>query len=360
MTIPPDILADIAAALDAMPDPTRQRQVDALEAELASRFASCEAVAVASGTAALHTALHVLGVGPGDDVLVPALSVVMSVAPITYCGARPVFVDCSADGPGMDMGDLERKITPRSRAVLPVHLWGRTANLLDVLEVAADHGLPVVEDACQAQGSTIDGRAAGTLTDLGCFSMKDGKVLWSGEGGYLLTDDSVVAARCRAFRSHGLPPPVGEPPALGHNYRLAEPLSALARGNLHRFDTLLARRRGLHDVLAAALADVPGVRVLPAPDDQGWNRFCLLAALDVPRPREFAARLAAVGVVNSVGSFHLIPANQRPVFAWADPAPCPRAAALVDRTLAVSLSDADDETSVLERARIIRQEALSW
>ena len=220
-----------ARLLPTLPDPAAGRQVAKLERELADRFDVAAAVVVSSGTAALHTALAALGIGPGDEVLVPALSVVMSAAPIVYTGARPVFVDCIPDGWDLDYADLEAKASHATRAVMPVHLWGRLTDRDRLRRFATKRGLHIVEDACQAQGSSIGGRAAGTLGTVGCFSLKDGKIMWSSEGGYLLTNDPDLAGRSRAFRSHWQTPPPGQPPMaqLGHNYRLAEPLAVLAR-----------------------------------------------------------------------------------------------------------------------------------
>lgn len=171
-------------------------------------------------------------------------------------GATPVFVDSTIEGPGIDLADLDAKMTDRSRAVMPVHLWGRAGNTAAVCDAARHRGLLVIEDACQAAGTQLGGHPAGTLGDAGCLSTKDGKVLWSGEGGAILTDDDALAERCRAHRTHWQAHPRRPAPAeLGHNYRLAEPLAALARHNLARFDDLLAHRRHQSQLLTRLVAD---------------------------------------------------------------------------------------------------------
>jgi perosamine synthetase len=348
--------------LAVMPDPAAGRQVTELERSLAQRFEVAHAVAVSSGTGALHTALVGLGIGPGDEVLVPALSVVMSAAPIRYTGARPVFVDCKPDGDDFDYTDMEAKTSDATVAVMPVHLWGRLVEPHRLLAFAAERRLKVVEDACQAQGSRISGRPAGTLGTVGCFSLKDGKIIWSGEGGYLLTNDPALADRCRAFRSHWQNPPPGLAPQaeIGHNYRLAEPLAVLARANLDRFADLLARRRRQTDLLLSLLDGTPGVVPIHPGRDEEWNGYSPLARLMLPAPRAFCERLAARGVPNSVGTFRLVPTDRRPPFVHPTRPPCRNAAAVIDTTLAVVVTDHDSDQQVSEYAETIIREARRW
>jgi dTDP-4-amino-4,6-dideoxygalactose transaminase len=355
------LTAQLADLLAAMPDPAGDTHVAALEKELADRFGTRHAVAVASGTAALHTALAVAGIGPGDEVLVPALSVIMSVAPIIHAGAHPVFVDSTPDGTDFDYTDLAAKLRPATRAVLPVHLWGRTGDAGTLGSWADDHHLLVIEDACQAQGSQTAGRFAGTHGAIGCFSMKDGKLLWCGEGGYLLTDDDTYAAAARSYRSHGLPPPPdGSPPRLAYNYRLAEPLALIARDNLTRFYDLLARRQRQTALLGELLAGTPGLHLPTVPTGQRWNGYSFLATVTLPQARTFCEHLASLGVPNSVGTFRLIAADRRrELTAFAGP-PCGNAAAMIDRTLAVVLTDHDDEQRLTSYAQTIDREARAW
>ncbi|ROO51621.1 dTDP-4-amino-4,6-dideoxygalactose transaminase [Micromonospora sp. Llam0] len=340
---------------------TGTAHTEALERELAAQFGVRHAVAVASGTAALHTALAALDLGPGDDVLVPALSVVMSVAPVIHAGARPIFVDCTPDGTDFDHDDLATKITAATRAILPVHLWGRVGDSVRLLRLARRYGVDVVEDACQAQGTQVGGRHAGTFGTIGCFSMKDGKVLWSGEGGYLLTDRDDLYAYARSFRSHHQPPYPGvRATRPGHNYRLAEPLAAVARANLARFDALLARRRRQAGLLRELLSGTPGIEVVDVSAEQQWNGYSLLASVTLPAPRAFCEHLARQGVPNSVGTFRLVPADRQPVFAGLPTTPCRNAAAVVDRTLAVVLNDHDHDGRLDRYAKTIIREARRW
>jgi perosamine synthetase len=336
--------------------------VERYERELADYFEIEHAVAVSSGTAALHCAVHALEIGPGDEVLVPAVSVVMSVAPVLYAGAVPVFVDCGPDGAGVDLHDLEAKITERTRAVMAVHLWGRTGDLLGLVECARTNGLRVIEDACQAVGSRVDGQLAGTFGDLGCLSTKDGKILWSGEGGAVLTRHQDLADDCRAFRTHWQAPPAGQAPhaKLGHNYRLAEPLAALARTNLARLDDLLAVRRHQSWLLTSLLSDALGIGLIRQDWDEEWNWHSPVLRLGLSRSREFTTHLSGLGVPNSVGTFGLISAEQRPVFADYARGPCLRARAVLDSTLAVVIGEQDADDRIRVFAATITEEAARW
>jgi dTDP-4-amino-4,6-dideoxygalactose transaminase len=353
------ITSALAAVLQTMPDPLAGDQVKHYEEELAAYFGVAHAVAVASGTAALHTTLLGSGIGPGDEVLVPALSVVMSASPVTYTGATPVFFDCTPDGTDVDYDDLAAKISPRAKAIMPVYLWGRVGDPARLVSLMREHGLRMIEDACQAQGTRIGGKLAGTFGDAGCFSTKDGKLLWSGEGGFILTSDTALAEWCRAFRTHCQTPPTGQVPLsfTGHNYRLAEPLAAIARANLARFPQLLERRQQQTRLLLVLLTDIDGIEVLPIPAD--WNGYAPLARLHVARPREFSVHLAELGVPNSIGTFHLRACDQRPMFASQGP-PCTNAAAFIESLLAPVITDHDDDERIQRHADIITTEAAKW
>ncbi|MEV4091078.1 DegT/DnrJ/EryC1/StrS family aminotransferase [Streptosporangium saharense] len=362
--IPPPPSADariFQAVLDRMPNPVGQIETTALENELAAAFGTAHAVTVSSGTAALHTALIACGIGSGDEVLLPAATVMMTVAAVTEAEARPVFVDTTPDGE-MDLADLRAKVTPRARAVLPVHLHGRCGGIGELVELAQRHDLTLVEDACQAQGSLYRGRPAGTFGDVGCFSLKDGKIYSAGEGGYLLTGDSVIAERAAAYRTHWAVGASGTPAGsrLGRNYRLPELSARLARHHLSTFAGALARRRAQAALLTEAVGDLPGLAVITPSAEEEHNGYSSLWRIDMAEPRAFSLRLADAGVPNSVGTFGLCAASVHPACRYLDPAPCPVAENTIDRLLAVVLSSGDTETDLRARARIIQREARTW
>ncbi|GAA3875323.1 DegT/DnrJ/EryC1/StrS family aminotransferase [Streptomyces sedi] len=350
------------AALAGMPDPAGAAFTARFEHDLAEAFASRRAVAVSSGTMALHAALSAIGVGPGDEVLVPALTVIMTAAPVVQLGARPVFVDSDPATLDLDHTDAAAKVTARTKAIVPVHLWGRMGDPAGLRAFAAAEGLTVVEDAAQAAGTSRTGIKAGTLGAAGCFSMKDGKILWSGEGGFVLTDDAALAAHVRAFRSHWLTPPPGSGPQerIAFNGRLAEPLAALAQTNLRRFPALLERRRAQTAYLLRALEGADGLTPLQPATDETWNHYAPLLHIRLPRPRAFAERLAERGVPNSTGSFRLVACDTRPMFTSGDQTPCRGAAHILDHTLALILTERDDEAVLDHYAAVITREAAAW
>jgi len=223
---------------------------------------------------------------------------------------------------------------------------------------ASEHGLAVVEDAAQAVGTTRDGQRAGTV---GCFSMKDGKILWSGEGGFLLTARREVAEYARAFRSHWLPAPPGEAPLsrLATNSRLAAPLAAIALANLRRISHLVQLRQEQTRHLLHALEQTPGLVALSPAAGEEWNGFAPLLHIDLPNPRAFAEHVAQQGVPSSTGRFRLVPCDTRPMFTSPD-RPCRGAAQILDHTLAVVLTERDTETTLDRYAAVIAREATAW
>lgn len=338
-----------------------ESEVTAYERELAAHLGVEHVVAVSSGTAALHTGLDAVDVGRGDEVLVPALAVVMSVAPIVHLGARPVFVDCNPAGTDFDYDDLSRKTSEHTAAVVPVHLWGRAGDLTRLGHFADDRGLAIVTDACQALGTTISGVQVGTEATIGCYSTHHLKLLSTGEGGFLTTDDDELAARARAYRGHWLAPPPGQQPLtrLAHNFRLAEALAAIGRRELARLEDLIQQRIEQTALLLELLTDVRHLRPVEKPAGQRWNAYAPLLHLQLPRARQFSRHLAELGVPNSTGTFNLIPLDQRPMFT-SDTPPCTTAAAVLDGILAVVLTRQDDERRIRHHAETIAREATRW
>lgn len=285
----------------------------------------------------------------------------MSVAPIAALGARPVFIDSDPTTLDLDYADAAAKVTSRTRAIMPVHLWGRMGNPADLAGFAAEQGLTVVEDAAQAIGTERDGDQAGGVGTAGCFSMKDGKILWSGEGGFLATSHRETAEHAAAFRSHWQEvPPGGAPQSrLTTNTRLAAPLAAIALANLRRLPALVELRRAQTDHLVHALEKAPGLHA-PATGEE-WNGFAPLLHLDLPNPRAFAEHLARRGgVLNSTGSFRLVPCDTRPMFTSPDRTPCRGAAEILDHTLAMIITERDTETALDNYAVTIIREATAW
>lgn len=242
------------------------------------------AVAVSSCTAALHLAYLAAGVGPGDEVIVPALTFAATAAAVVYCGATPVFADVV--GPhrlDLDPASVERMITPRTKAVCVVHFAGYPARVQELRALCDAHGVALIEDVAHAPQAYVDGRAVGSFGLAGAFSFFSNKVLACGEGGLVATDDEAVAALARSRRSHGMTSGTwsrhtGETitydaQGLGFNYRLDEPRAALLLSRFKRLDGEIARRRELTRAYRAALAGHDGL-IIPYADEDVEHSSC--------------------------------------------------------------------------------------
>jgi dTDP-4-amino-4,6-dideoxygalactose transaminase len=234
-------------------------------------------VALNSGTSALHLALIAAGVGPGDEVITVSMTFVATSWAISYCGATPVFVDVDPVTYTMDPAEVAARVTPKTKAILPVHLYGQTADLEPLLEIGRRFGIPVVEDAAQAHGATYRGRGAGSLGQTGCFSFYPGKNLGAfGEGGAVVTNDAALATRMRCLRDHAQSTRYVHT-EIGFNYRMDGLQGAVLRIKLNYLPEWTARRvdlaRRYHDLLT----DLPILLPLAAPGrGHVWHLYVVL------------------------------------------------------------------------------------
>ena len=248
-------------------------RTESFEQAFAEHLGVRHAVALSSCTAALHLAYLAAGVGPGDEVIVPAITFVASAAAVRYCGAEPVFADVQAPHDlGLDPADVEARITPRTKAVCAVHYAGYSADVERLRALCEERGIALIEDAAHAPDATApDGAALGTIGLAGCFSFFSNKVLSCGEGGLLATNDDAVAELARTRRAHALTASTWDRHrghstgydvvALGFNYRIDEPRAALLEQRLDGLAEDVAQRRRLVHRYRELLADVPGLTV---------------------------------------------------------------------------------------------------
>jgi perosamine synthetase len=236
------------------------KYVTQFEQEFAAFCGAAHGVSTSNGTTALHLAVHSLGIGPGDEVIVPALTFVASANAVAYVGARPVFADVDPVDWTLRVDEVERLITPRTRAILPVHLYGQMARMEEIRALAATHGLWVIEDAAEAHGAAIGGQRAGSWGTVAAFSFYANKVITTGEGGMLTTDDAALAARCRQLRDHAMPPAKRYwHDEVGFNYRLTNLQAAVGVAQMARIEEFIARKRAIAARYRAALAGIPGI-----------------------------------------------------------------------------------------------------
>jgi len=267
--------------------------VDEFEKEFAAAIGAEHAVALSSGTAAIHLALLLAGVGPGDEVLVSTLTFVASVNPIVYLGATPVFIDSDRASWNMDPALLEEALDVRARrgrlprAVVVVHLYGQSADLDAIAAVCARYGVALIEDAAEALGATYRGRAPGTTGITGVFSFNGNKIITTGGGGMLVSADRSLIAHARKLATQARDPaPHYEHSEMGFNYRLSNVLAAIGRGQLRVLSERVAARRRNFAFYSAALGDMPGIEFMPEAPWGTHARWLTTLTID---PDEFGA-----------------------------------------------------------------------
>jgi perosamine synthetase len=237
------------------------------ERKLAGVMGVKHAVAVTSGTAALYLGLKAVGVGPGDEVVVPDLTFIATANAVQMAGATPVLADVDESTLTLSGASLEKAVTRSTRAVIPVHVSGRPADVKGIAAVAARHGLRIVEDAAEALCSFASGRALGSLGDAGCFSFSPNKTITTGQGGLVVTNDDGVHARLRAFKDQGRPVRgtggADVHPTVGYNFKFTNLQAAVGLGQLELLRSRIERQRAIHRLYRSALADCPGIRLPP-------------------------------------------------------------------------------------------------
>ena len=309
-------------------------EVAAFEAAFAGFVGVGHAVGVSSGTAALHLALKACGVKPGDEVITAANTFIATAEAIVYLGATPVFADVDAETQTLDVGQAEALITPKTKAIVPVHLFGHPADMDPILDLAKAHGLTVVEDAAQAHGAEYKGRRIGGLGHAACFSFYPGKNLGAyGDGGAVVTNDSALAEQIRMVRNHGRAEKY-EHLTIGHNYRLDALQAAILGVKLERLDQWNAARREHAQAYNGKLAGLGAV----TPVERPWAKHVYhIYQIQIENRDDVAATLKEQGV--ATGIHYPIPLHLQPAFAdrGQDRGTFPIAERLADRMLSLPM-----------------------
>ena len=311
-------------------------QVPAFERAIAEAVGTADAVAVASGTAALHLALLALGIGQGDEVIVPAYTFPATANAVELCGGRAVLVDVDPETFLARPEQVAEAVTPRTRAVLAVHLFGRPLPW-EELQTAVPQEVALVEDAAGALGARYRGTPCGALGLLGCLSFHPRKIVTTGEGGAVTTDEAELAAAVRRLRHHGIdgdPVDVRRP---GFNYRLADVLCALGIPQLGRLESLLEARERVAGWYTERLAHLVGTPAADDGDRHGWQAY--VVTLD--RRDEALAGLRAEGIEAQIGTYAV---NR--LSAYADRGSFPGADAAFERALALPFATTTTEDDV--------------
>src|SRR5450631_2127880 len=319
--------ADIQAVVEVLRSDwlTTGPKVAEFEGAFATRVGAAHAVSFSSGTAALHGAAFATGLKPGDEAITTPLTFAATANCVLYQGAIPVFADVRGNTLNLDPEQVERKLSTKTRAILPVDYAGHPADLTAILEIARSHGLIVIEDACHALGAEYSGRPVGSIADMTVFSFHPVKHITTGEGGMVATNDPRFAETLRRFRNHGISSDARQRQSagqwhyemvlLGFNYRLPDVVCALGIQQLKKLDANLARRREIAARYTAAFREIPGV--IP-PDvrpeaNPAWHLYPIRLDLEkftADRPQIFRAlRAENIGV-----NVHYIPVHLHPYY----------------------------------------------
>ncbi len=280
------------------------------ENAFAQKFGMKHAVAVNSGGSALFLALKALDIKEGDEVIMPTFTMIATAAAATHCGAKPVFVDSSENDLNMDVSKIEEKITPRTKVIMPVHIYGQPCNMDEIMRIAEKHNLLVVEDAAEVHGSKYKGKLSGTFGIASCFSFYANKIMTTGEGGMILTNDDKLANDLRHIRGYDF----DDEKHFWHrtiawNLRMPALGAALGLAQLERLDELIDKRRKNAAYYMEKLKDVPGLVFFPELPDT-FAVFWMFGLL-APRTDELIDFLTENGIETRI---FFIPMHQQPVY----------------------------------------------
>lgn len=333
-------------------------EVGELEAALAKYTGARHCVTVASGTEALLIALMALGLKAGDEVITTDFTFAATAEVIVLLGGVPVFVDIEPDTCNLDASKLEAAITPRTRAIMPVSLYGQVADMAEINAIAARHGLPVIEDAAQSFGASYRGRKSGALSTIGCTSFFPSKPLGCyGDGGALFTDDDALAQAAREIRVHGQSARYTHT-RVGVGGRMDTLQCAVVLGKLERFEWEISQRLKIGERYQQLLARVPGVRLLQVRPDRDcvWAQYTVF----VERRAQLQAALQAAGIPTA--AHYPKPLHEQPAYAaFGAPGRCPQseraAQQVMSLPMSADLSPADQDRVVRALAEALAREA---
>lgn len=353
----PDIAeSDIEAVVSVLRTPRLSMGPKMLEFEESiARFTGvAHGIAVSSGTAGLHLCLRALGIGEGDEVILPSFTFIAAGNAILYERARPVFIDIDPSSLNLDPARLEAVITPRTRAILVVHTFGRPADMDPILEIARRHGLAIIEDACEALGAQYRGRNAGAMGDCAVFAFYPNKPITTGEGGMVVTPDAALAGTIRALRNQGRRPDDGwnDHRLIGYNYRLSEISCALGVAQMHRLPEILREREAVAAMYAKELEGTPEVTAPPMRIAEGCVCWFVYVVRVANRDAVYR-RLMARGI--ECGRY-FAPLHLQPLFAaYANAADLPVTERVSEQTLALPFFNRLNEDQVSVVCRELRE-----
>lgn len=310
------------------------------EKKLAEYFGTKFALAVSSGTAALHISLYIAGVRPGDEVIIPAISTLPTAMPLITAGAIPVIVDIEKNGIGLDLNDMKKKLTKKTKAVIQLPLWGYPIDNSELKSFCDENGLILIEDAAQAHGSKFKGKYTGTFGDLGCFSTHDRKILSTGEGGYILTDNEELFKKAQQFSQLGFM----NGKDYGVNYKMSALQAALGISRMGQISEQVARRNESAKKIIKGISQTK-LGFLNVPNDAVANYYSLVLMLpwDREKNRKFINDITDSGIPSDITSYKYCPIYERELFKQYS-TDCPNVTNFIDRMTTVPIRpDFSDE-----------------
>lgn len=356
---------DIQAVIDVLRSDyiTTGPAVEAFEKKVAEYVGAKYAVAVSNGTAALHIACLAAGIGQGDEVITTPITFAASANCVLYCGGTPVFADIDPQTYNIAPEEIEKKITSRTKAIIPVHFTGQPCDMDAITAVAKKHGLTVIEDGAHALGASYHGKKIGSFSDMTIFSFHPVKPITTGEGGMVVTDNEELYQRLKLFRSHGITrdhslmencgktdPGTGaesdirtetgswyyQQIELGFNYRMTDIQAALGSSQMDKLDGFLKRRREIVERYQKAFSDHPdiGIPYLPEHAESGWHLYIIRVPAD--RRKRVFQKLQSAGIGVNV---HYIPVYQHPYYQkhGFDTVCCPKAEELYGQMISLPI-----------------------
>ncbi len=289
-------------------------KVAEFEKQFAQYIGAKYAIAVSSGTAALHLALLALGIGRGDEVITSPFSFIATANAILYVGAKPVFVDIDEDDFNINEEKIEEKITKKTKAILPVHLYGQAAEMARILEIAQKYNLCVIEDACQAHGAEYKSRKVGSLGDCGCFSFYPTKNMTTGEGGIVTTNSKEIYEKVKVLREHGSKVRYYHQ-VLGYNFRMTDMEAAIGTEQLKKLDKFNRKRQKNARILTEGLKDIKGIIVPKIKENRThvFHQYTIRITKEFGKTRDEVAKILNENNIGT-GIHYPLPIHKQPLY----------------------------------------------
>jgi perosamine synthetase len=329
--------------------------VGAFESEFSDYLGSRRAVSTQSGTAAIHIALHELGVGKGDEVIVPSLTFIATVNPVCMVGAKPVIVDVNRDTWNLEPELVERSITKRTKAIIPVHLYGNPCDMGALMKISRKHGIPVIEDATESLGASFKGKQTGTIGKFGCFSFNGNKIITTGGGGMIAGNDEQSMKHVKFLVNQARDESKGYyHPEIGFNYRMTNIEAALGLAQMMRLGAFLKKKQQFHSIYADQLGDSEDIvfqKEYPAAASSWW-----LTCVTFSDRIDVAAIITALRNKGVQSRRVFMPLKAHPPYWKARGGPCSNAEYIYRRGLCLPCSTLNNAKDIAFTCKILKEE----